>query len=147
MELPAKYKVLIATLQPRTFTQIAEYTRLSPATISKWLKIHMALGNIVNNGTIYEITDMGKAILKEYFTEIASKALDLGLVKEITLYITPNDARLQRDTDGTIVLQTIHVGGDSELEETKVNINLGDDIDEIKNLFTKLTEEANTLTD
>ena len=141
--LPSQYRILFSLLKrSKGFNEIVKDTKLSPATVDKWLKILEKMDYLRKKGRRYEVTNLGVESLKTVLTGVTKKAIDLGLVTELSLAISTHDARIIREGDD-YVLYVTHYGDNGE---TKVKISLGDSKEDIisclKRLMRDLGEEA-----
>ena len=136
--LPSQYTILFSLLnKPKGFNEIVKDTELSSATVDKWLKILEKMEYVKKKGKRYEITPLGVESLKTILTDITRKALDLGLVADITIAIITHDAKIVREGDD-YVLHVTHYG---DIGETRVRISLGDSKEDIISCLRRLLEE------
>ncbi len=135
--LKPQFRVLIAVAgKPKTFTEIMNETGLSSGTISKWLKVHLALGNVALVENKYNLTDVGYNYVKSVIQDIISYALDYGIASKIQLATIPRFTLEHEDDD--YVVKMNHYG---EYNSVEVSISLGDEPEEIVKGLNKLIND------
>ena len=135
--VPAKIRILTALLEPSSFTDVVQQTKLSPATVSKWLKLFQAMGLVGRSRKgMYYLTDEGLGFLRNAMTVIVEEALKKGLVTKITLAVIPDEAQIKREGKSYVIIMR-HYG---EYGATDVNIDLGDEEGAIKKFLEKIAE-------
>ena len=122
--------------KPKTFTEIMNETGLSSGTISKWLKVHLALGNITLNGNKYGLTNVGYDYVRSVIQDIISYALDYGIANRIQLATIPRFTVSKEDDD--YVVKMNHYG---EYNSVEVLVSLGDEAEDIVDGLKKLIED------
>lgn len=146
--LPPQYKILLSILQDenltgKKFTDIKKETRLSSATIDKWLKIMIAMGLVVKIDGTYDITKSGADLLKSKLTEIMNVITDTGLAQTIELDTIISQIKLDKTKD-EYILTFPHIGLYGEIP---VKVTLVRDRRELINKLRTLIQQLESETE